>query len=95
MSSPKYVIARYEDNGNSKIVAFYVIIENGSKTYFESVIPMDQCHGKTDNEICCLAYEKMKHRIDELIQQIKTEAPTVIGAEFIPPDVEYEHEFII
>lgn len=90
----KIVIARYEECDANKIIAFNCISLSGMKTYFETLVPLKECINKNDNEICCLAYEKLKQKILSVMHEQETPV-TIIGSEFIPPDEILGYEFNI
>lgn len=81
----KFVVARFEDTETMKIVAFNCVGEDGGKVYFETMVPLIDCVGKTDNEVCCMAYDMMEKQILATITNPKTEPRSVLGTEFIPP----------
>ena len=83
----KLILKRYEDYNSTKIVGFDVIItENRQSKYFEEIIPLSECSGKNVNDVCHLAFIKLKKSIKEYVNFESLQEYIPIGGEFIPPD---------
>ena len=91
----RYIVKRFEKSSTGIIIAFTVSTKTGASKYFETSVSSEDCLEKSDNEICCVAYYQLKAKIEEGMLEFKEEAPTVLGADFIPPDTEGGYEFDI
>lgn len=82
-----YKIARYKQiSDNTFLVAFNIKNDNDSWFYIESQLDMSEISGKTPNEICQLAYSKIKDEIDSTLLRLQKENVTQakVGYQFIP-----------
>lgn len=80
-----YTIARYDKLSNETfLVAFNVKDQDGLSFYIESPLPLNEISGKTPNEICQLAYNNIKSKIDDTIARMQQEKSSKIGFQFIP-----------
>lgn len=80
-----YTIARYEFiSQNIFLVAFNIKDEYGSFFYIESPLTLSDIAEKTPNEICQLAYNNIKIKIDEIILRIQQQKSCKVGYQFIP-----------
>lgn len=80
-----YKIARYEQlNNNIFLVAFNVKDDSDSWFYIESQLDMSEISEKTPNEVCQLAYSKIKDKIDSTLLRLQQENATKVGYQFIP-----------
>lgn len=80
-----YTIARYDKLSNETfLVAFNVKDQDGLSFYIESPLPLSEISGKTPNEICQLAYNNIKSKIDDTIARMQQEKSSKIGFQFIP-----------
>lgn len=81
-----YTIARYESFDDKFLVAFNVYSDSGDSAYVESYLTLDEIKEKTSQEICQLAYEKIKVRIELLKQKFEANSVSIVGYQFIPID---------
>jgi hypothetical protein len=79
-----YSIARYEKLSDYFLVAFNICSENGDSAYIESYLNHEEIIEKTSQEICQLAYEKIKVKIEILKQKFEANSVSVVGYQFIP-----------
>jgi hypothetical protein len=79
-----YTIARYEEVSGEFLVAFNVISDNNDSAYVESYLTLEEIKEKTSQEICQLAYEKVKVKIELLKKKFETNSVSVVGYQFIP-----------
>jgi hypothetical protein len=80
-----YTIARYEQmNKEDFLVAFNVQIEDYQIFYIESVLPLSSISEKTSQQVCQLAYENIKTKIEEFSTRLQAEKNFKIGCQFIP-----------
>ena len=80
-----YTIARYElINDNTFLVAFNVKSESNSSFYIESPLTLSETSGKTAPEICQLAYDKIKTKIEEILNRLQQQKDCKVGFQFIP-----------
>jgi hypothetical protein len=80
-----YTIARYEKlNSDTFLVAFNVKDADGDSFYIESPLLLSNISGKTTNEVCQLAYNNIKNKIDEIILKMQQQKASKIGYQFIP-----------
>ncbi len=86
----KYIIQRFEINDSANpsyyIVGFKIVCDiNQRDFYVETQIDYKDCKDKSDNEICVLAYNKLKPKIDEISEEL-VKKKFIIGSEFVPPN---------
>jgi hypothetical protein len=80
-----YTIARYElINENTFLVAFNVKSESNSSFYIESPLALSETSGKTATEICQLAYNNIKTKIEEILNRLQQQKDCKVGFQFIP-----------
>lgn len=80
-----YTIARYEKLSNdSFLVAFNVQNSNENSFYIECLLPLSDTSGKTTTEVCQLAYNNLKIKIDETLARLQEQKVSKIGYQFIP-----------
>jgi hypothetical protein len=80
-----YTIARYElINDNTFLVAFNVKSESNSSFYIESPLTLSETSGKTPTEICQLAYDNIKIKIEEILNRLQQQKDCKVGFQFIP-----------
>lgn len=87
MNNIKYTIHRYEIYGNppvGKLVGFLITNTDTNKSeYVETLILLENCKNKNENEICNLAYNILKPQIDNFVNYLTSPSP-IIGSEFVP-----------
>lgn len=79
-----YNIARFEKSSDCFLVAFNICSDNGDSAYIESCLTNEEIKEKTSQEICQLAYEKIKVKIDLLKQKFEKNSVSIVGYQFIP-----------
>jgi hypothetical protein len=90
MDNIEYKIQRYElyppDESTSFVVGFKISdkLNNNRSGYIEALVSLEEASGKTSNEICQLAYNKIKTEIDNLVNDLVSKRNNLIGYTFIP-----------
>ena len=90
MDNIEYKIQRYElyppDESTSFVVGFKIsdTLNNNRSGYIEALVPLEEASGKTSNEICQLAYNKIKLEIDNLVNDLVSKRNSLTGYTFIP-----------
>ena len=79
-----YTIARYEQCSEYFLVAFNINSENGDSVYLESPLKNEEIIEKTSQEICQLAYDKIKHKIEKFKLKFEQNSISLVGYQFIP-----------
>jgi hypothetical protein len=80
-----YTIARYElISADTFLVAFNIKDESNSSFYIESPLSLSQTSGKTPTEICQLAYDNVKTKIEEILNRLQQQKTSKVGFQFIP-----------
>jgi hypothetical protein len=80
-----YTIARYElISDTTFLVAFNVKDESNSSFYIESILSLSEISGKTPTEICQLAYDNIKIKIEEILSRLQQQKTSKVGFQFIP-----------
>ena len=80
-----YTIARYElINEDTFLVAFNVKSESNSSFYIESPLALSETSGKTPTEICQLAYNNIKTKIEEILNRLQQQKDCKVGFQFTP-----------
>lgn len=89
LSLIRFIIQRFELNDPTNpsyyIVGFKLICDmNQREQYLETQIDFQLCNGKSDNEVCTMAYKNLKQKIEEAkIELVKKRF--IVGSEFVPP----------
>jgi hypothetical protein len=88
-NSIRYIIHRFELNNSILptyyIVGFKILCElNQREVYIETMVDYLDCKDKSDNEICLLAYNQLKNKIDDVSKELLSKK-FILGSEFIPP----------
>lgn len=82
----KIVLRRFDDYNSTKIVGFDIVLTDNRQTkYFEEILSLSECAGKDVNEVCHLAYSKLKQSIKNFVLTEISKQYIPIGGEFIPP----------
>ena len=82
-----YTIARYEDMGGDQfLVGFNLGDDNGNSAYVESVLQKSDISGKTQEEICQLAYDNLKTTINNIKSDFESRQESVLGKVFVPTE---------
>lgn len=85
----KMILRRFDDYNSTKIIGFEVVVtDNRQSKYFEEIIPLSECSGKNINDICHLAYSRLKHSIKNFVDWESSKEHIPIGGEFIPSEDE-------
>lgn len=80
-----YTIARYEKLSNENfLVAFNVKDDGGDSFYIECLLPLSDISGKTTSEVCQLAYDNLKIKIEETLTRLQQQKASKVGYQFIP-----------
>jgi len=80
-----YTIARYEQVNNIEfLVAFNVKAQDVPIFYIESILPLSNISEKTSTEVCQLAFDNVKNKIEQIILRLKSENSLTIGSQFTP-----------
>jgi hypothetical protein len=80
-----YTIARYDKlNSDTFLVAFNVTNEDGDSFYIESPLNLSDISAKTTTEVCQLAYNNIKTKIEEVLTRLQAQKNSKIGYQFIP-----------
>jgi hypothetical protein len=80
-----YTIARYDKlNSDTFLVAFNVTNEDGDSFYIESPLNLSDTSAKTTTEVCQLAYNNIKTKIEEVLTRLQAQKNSKIGYQFIP-----------
>lgn len=85
----RFIVQRFElndsTNPNYYIVGFKLLCDiNQRDNYLETQVDFKSCEGKSDNEICTMAYMDLKPKI-ELAKNDLLKKKFIIGSEFVPP----------
>lgn len=90
MDNIEYKIQRYElyppNESTSFVIGFKIsdILNNNRSGYIEALVSLEEASGKTSNEICQLAYNKIKKEIDFLVNDLISKRNQLLGYTFIP-----------
>lgn len=81
-----YTIAKYEALGNNFVVGFNLSDDNENAAYIESVFSKSDTEGKTQEEVCQLAYELAKDKIDIIKADFEAKNESILGRIFVPTE---------
>ena len=82
-----YTIARYESLENDRfLVGFNLIDDNENSAYVESLLSSADIEGKTQEEVCQLAYESAKDKIDIIKADFEAKNESILGRVFVPTE---------
>ena len=90
MNNIEFKIQRYElyppDESDCFVIGFKIIdLSNNNRTgYVETTVPLTDCSGKTSNEICQIAYDKIKNQIDIIVNDLLCIRGYLTNYTFIP-----------
>lgn len=80
-----YTIARYEKLSDENfLVAFNVKDNDSDSFYIECLLPLSDISGKTTTEVCQLAYNNLKSKIEETLARMQLQKVSKVGYQFIP-----------
>ena len=82
-----YTIARYESLENDKfLVGFNLADDNENAAYVEALLSTSDIEGKTQEEVCQLAYEAAKDKIDIIKADFEAKNESILGRVFVPTE---------
>ena len=82
-----YTIARYENLKNDRfLVGFNLFDDNENSAYVESILLSSDIEGKTQEEVCQLAYEAAKGKIDVIKADFAAKNESILGRVFVPTE---------
>lgn len=82
-----YTIARYESLKNDRfLVGFNLIDDNENSAYVEALLSSADIEGKTQEEVCQLAYEAAKDKIDIIKADFEAKNESILGRVFVPTE---------
>lgn len=89
MENIEYKIYKYELSPvqvpNSIVVGFLITDHSCNKyVNFESVLLLSETNGMTEEEVCQLAFNRLKPQIDATVENFKVSNNSVIGKVFLP-----------
>jgi len=89
MDNIEYTICRYElyppDFHTSIAVGFLVKdLTTGNSGTMEKLIPMEDANGKTQSEVCNIAFSRLTTENQGLIDFFQRKRDSVVGSVFIP-----------
>ena len=74
-----------EEAPNSYAVGFNVTASNGRSFYTDTIIPLTETQGKTDDQIVSMAYEHLQQGITDRVTTLEQRSP-ILGTGWTPPD---------
>lgn len=82
-----YTIARYESLENDRfLVGFNLVDDNENSAYVEALLSSANIEGKTQEEVCQLAYEAAKDKIDVIKADFEAKNESILGRVFVPTE---------
>jgi len=89
MDNIEYTICRYElyppDFHTSIAVGFLVKdLTTGNSGTMEKLIPLEETNGKTQSEVCNLAFSRLSDSNQSLLDFFQKKRESVVGSIFIP-----------
>jgi hypothetical protein len=89
MNNIEYTICRYElyppDFHTAIAVGFMVKdLSTGNSGTMEKLIPLEETNGKTQSEVCNLAFLRLTTENQNLLDYFQNKRDTVLGSVFIP-----------
>lgn len=82
-----YTIARYENAKNDQfLVGFNLADDNENAAYVEALLSTSDIEGKTQEEVCQLAYEAAKDKIDVIKADFEAKNESILGRVFVPTE---------
>ena len=84
-----YTIARYEQiKSNIFLVAFNIKDDSENSAYVECELMSSEISNKNSQEICELAFQKLKNQIESIKNDFKNKKNLKVGYQFIPENDE-------
>ena len=89
MENIEYKIYKYEQapvpNPNSTVIGFLITnIDSGKYNNIECVLFFSETVNMSEEEICQLAFSKLKPEIDSIVERLKNSDNQVVGKVFLP-----------
>ena len=82
-----YTIARYEFIDKDRfLVAFNICDDHENGAYIETILQTSDISEKTKQEVCQLAYNNLKPKIEELKTKFAELQSSIIGYQFVPTE---------
>ena len=81
-----YTISKYEilKNNSSFVVGFNLTDDDENAAYVESILDIADIENKTQEEVCQLAYEKIKEKIKRIELDFIEKNESILGRIFAP-----------
>jgi hypothetical protein len=81
-----YTISKYEilKNNFNFVVGFNLTDDNENAGYVESILDIVDIENKTQEEVCQLAYEKIKEKIKRIELDFIEKNESILGKVFVP-----------
>jgi len=74
-----------EQNPVHAVIGFLIIDTETDKTaVLETNVSIAECNGKTPEEVCQIAFEQLKDKIERIKQDFQKNRDSVIGKVFLP-----------
>ena len=74
-----------QEDPNGYAVGFNVTASNGRSFYTDTIIPLTETQGKTDDQIVSMAYEQLQQGITDRVTTLEQRSP-ILGTGWTPPD---------
>lgn len=89
MDNIEYTISRYElhpPNFPTCISVGFLVrdVSNGNTETLDTLIPLEEANGKTQSEVCDIAFTKLSDRNKNLLEYFQKRRDSVAGSYFIP-----------
>ena len=83
-----YTISKYEilKNNSNFVVGFNLTDDNENAAYVESILNVADIENKTQEEVCQLAYEKIKEKIKRIELDFIEKNESILGRVFVPTE---------
>lgn len=80
-----YTIARYESLEEDRfVVGFNLIDDNENSAYIEALLNKSDIENKTQEEVCQLAYDSVKDKVDKIEADFEAKNESILGRIFVP-----------
>jgi hypothetical protein len=80
-----YTISKYEIlKNNSSFVVGFNLTDDENAAYVESILDIADIENKTQEEVCQLAYEKIKEKIKRIELDFIEKNESILGRIFVP-----------
>lgn len=89
MDNIEYTICRYElhpPNIHTCIAVGFLVkdLSTGNSGTMEKLIPLEDANGKTQSEVCSLAFSRLTTENQNLLDYFQNKRDSVVGSVFIP-----------